>query len=102
MPSRPPIFRASGRTPRQAQAEYDRSRGPDRQFYSSRQWREFRRLYLLEHPLCVDCQAEGRDEFAVEVHHVAKRKDRPDLAYDPDNVAGLCKGHHSKRTRAGK
>ena len=47
--------------------QYDRDRGPDRQFYSMSRWRKFRRWFLGRHPLCVDCEAESRTKMATVV-----------------------------------
>lgn len=81
-------------------------RRPDRidnnRFTSSTRWRKLRALVLAESPLCVDCLAEGRAELAREVHHKISRRERPDLAFDAANLAGLCKPHHSRRTARGE
>src|SRR5207237_734428 len=50
-----------------------------------------------EHPLCNRCPAD-RPAAARDVHHVKPRDVRPDLAFDPDNLEGLCVACH-KRTR---
>lgn len=67
-----------------------------------RDWQRFRRDYLAMNPMCEDCKGEKRTTAAQELHHIKKVKDRPDLRLDPDNVMGLCKSHHSIRTKRGE
>lgn len=70
-------------------------------FYTSRRWRSFRALVLSGQPLCVECQRNGRIEPATELDHIVPRRLRPDLAFEIANVQGLCKSHHSRKTRRG-
>ena len=65
-------------------------------------WQTFRLRYLRQHPLCVDCEAEGRVGAATDVHHKQKLRDHPELKYDEDNLAALCSMHHDKRTARGE
>ena len=45
--------------------------------------------------LCAVCLDEGiYNSRRVEVHHIEPIKNRPDLAYDYDNLVCLCKWHH--------
>lgn len=45
--------------------------------------------------LCAICIKEGVvNSSRIEVHHIEKIKDRPDLAYDYDNLICLCSVHH--------
>lgn len=66
--------------------------------YSSRRWRRVRAAYLAEHPICVDCRAEGRPRLATEVDHVVSHRGDPRLFWDHANFAGRCKSHHSAKT----
>lgn len=36
----------------------------------------------------------GRQGRSIDVHHVAKISQRPDLKFDPDNMICLCRVHH--------
>ena len=71
-----------------------------------RRWRKLRRTYLLNNPLCVMCQDEGRVELALEVDHIQKHNGDPVLFYDVKNLQGLCRFHHrsvkSRMERSGK
>ena len=52
--------------------------------------------------LCAICRKEGRLEYDdLEVHHIIKLKDRPDLLTDDSNLICLCTYHH-KLADAGK
>lgn len=59
-------------------------------------WRKIRAQYVAKHPLCEQCEAEGRLTPVAEVHHI-----RP-LAHggthDEDNLMSLCKPCHSRQT----
>lgn len=73
-----------------------------RAFYWSVRWRRLRMAHLAEHPLCVDCQGQGRTTPATEVHHVTKRRVDPNAELDRDNLMSLCKACHSVRTARGE
>lgn len=84
---------------RDARASYERSepRQEDKNFYSSARWRATRASVLRRSPLCEDCRRLGRLTPAEHVHHVLPRKDRPDLAYRPENLESLCQPCHNAR-----
>lgn len=65
--------------------------------YWSRSWRTFRRTYLMAHPLCIECKAEGRVEPAAEVDHIVAIARGGDT-WSESNLQGLCKRHHSAKT----
>lgn len=59
-------------------------------------WRRLRALVLAEQPLCRDCDREGRLVVATEVDH----QDNDPSNNSRDNLVGLCKPHHSRKTNA--
>jgi 5-methylcytosine-specific restriction protein A len=65
-------------------------------------WQKFRKVYLSEHPLCSDCETEGRVGAATDIHHKQKLRDRPELKYEEENLMALCKACHDKRTARGE
>jgi len=76
---------------------YDKGiRNKDRiKIYNSRRWKEIREVALLRDSFfCVMCKKEGNDVLASEVHHLKELADRPDLAYDLDNLESICHSHH--------
>lgn len=47
--------------------------------------------------LCEVCRAEGCYTYkGLEVHHITKLKDNPDLLLDDDNLITLCVEHHKQ------
>jgi len=71
-------------------------------FTSHTIWRRTRAAFLVENPLCQDCQQSGVTTAASQVHHIAKRAEDMGLAFDPSNLMALCSSCHSKRTRQGE
>lgn len=71
-----------------------------KRFYWRAAWKRCRALKLARDPLCEKCLRLGlaRPEPASQVHHKIDRVDRPDLAYDLDNLESLCQTHHSSET----
>lgn len=65
-------------------------------FYGSRRWRRFRLAYLREHPLCGRCLAKGFYVPTYIPHHIIDRLERPDLAWDEDNLEPLCNACHTR------
>lgn len=65
-------------------------------------WRKFRKKYLQDNPLCMDCNRDGRVTAALEVHHIKKVAERPDLRLSVNNCMALCKACHSRRTAMGE
>ena len=71
-------------------------------FYTAAKWRKLRHAYLAQHPLCETCLQRNYSTPATEVHHKAKRKDYPELAYAWSNLEALCKSCHSRETMRGR
>ena len=68
---------------------------------ADRQWREVRVAYLRRHPLCVQCQKEGRLTAATVVDHIIPHRGDQYLFWDQDNWQALCKDCHDKKTGRG-
>lgn len=50
--------------------------------------------------LCALCLLDGVvSSKQIEVHHIEPLKNRPDLAYDYDNLICLCSAHHKLAER---
>lgn len=82
--------------------ELDARRGSSSERGYDADWQRFRRYFLSRHPLCSDCQSEGRLSTANEVHHVEKVADNPARRLDSTNCMALCKPCHSIRTKNGE
>ena len=71
---------------------------------NDRRWKELRRSYLQQHPLCERCQREGFVTAAVDVHHktpVEQGRTEHEMEYLAYNVGGnnleaLCIPCHIK------
>jgi len=67
-------------------------------FMYNRRWEKARRLYLIEHPTCVECAKHNRITPATEVDHIVPHKGDPVIFWNTDNWQALCKPCHSRKT----
>ena len=58
-----------------------------------------RTICLNRNPLCVVCEKAGVVKAAKEVDHITPHRGDEGLFSDLDNLQGLCKSCHSKKTR---
>jgi 5-methylcytosine-specific restriction protein A len=66
-----------------------------RAIYSSKQWERARFLAKRrDNFACVQCGSRNK----LEVHHVQRVKDAPDLAFDLCNLVTLCRDCHAIET----
>src|SRR4051812_31309457 len=65
-------------------------------FYSSTPWLRLRKQALArDHGRCTVAHLLGGTcSSTLSVHHILSRKERPDLAYDLNNLATVCASHH--------
>ncbi len=70
-------------------------------FYLSVQWRRFQAWYLGKHPLCEQCEREGRLVKADMVDHIIEIKDGGALTSE-DNAMSLCWKCHGIKTAKAK
>jgi len=72
-------------------------------FYASAPWRRLRRWFLNRNTLCADPFGTHADAGTIvpaeHVDHIKPRRDRPDLAFNPENLQALCHSCHSRKTR---
>lgn len=61
-------------------------------------WRKLRALFIAEHPLCVECEREGRIVPATQVDHIMALSTHPQLRLEWDNLQSLCTTHHGRKT----
>lgn len=65
-------------------------------------WLRLRRDILTQHPLCQQCEDEGRISPATEVHHITPVEygvsyaDKHRLMFNPNNLRALCHVCHVK------
>lgn len=69
-----------------------------RRIRRSPQWTRLSQWYRQVHPLCSDPFGEhkrlGRIVAASEVHHRIGLAERPDLAFDVNNLMAVCRSCH--------
>jgi len=82
------------------QSEYDSRRGSSTQRGYNSRWQKARRTFLLHHPLCCMCEAEGVVEPATVVDHKKPHRGDQKLFWDTRNWQGLCKRHHDSTKQA--
>jgi 5-methylcytosine-specific restriction enzyme A len=107
MPTRPPNHRpcwakspAAVERDRKRQIDERRRRPGDERsnaLYSTAAWRRFRASYLADHPLCAECEREGRVTAAtVPEHRIPIRDGGP--IWDDANLQPMCKPHADAKT----
>jgi 5-methylcytosine-specific restriction protein A len=76
-------------------------RSKDRaKIYNSKKWKQVRELAILrDSMMCQECRRNGVDTMFDEVDHIIELQDRPDLAFELDNLQCLCKPCHSIKSR---
>lgn len=58
------------------------------------QWEQYRKRFLLQHPLCVHCESLGRITAATIVDHIVPHHGNVELFWKQDNHQSLCKCCH--------
>lgn len=101
MPTATPYRRPTANAPAAPRLAYDRTeeRREAKRFYKSAPWRKLRAAHLDRHPLCAQCERDGRTVEAAHVHHVIERTKAPARALDPSNLESLCQPCHNRRRR---
>lgn len=95
MPSKPPVFRPFYvGTAEQSRQAYERERGSARRRGYDTTWDKQARLFKLQHPLCLGCQAVGRVTPTEVVDHIIPHRGDRLLFVDPDNRQPSCAWHH--------
>lgn len=107
----PPALQAKLAQQREADKERRRKayekqpeRKADNAFYKTARWIAFRKyaMSLLENVLCRACKEQGRIVPATQCDHIKPRKEHPELAYEIENVQGLCLACHKAKTNRGE
>lgn len=101
-PSCPTLVRKGRCTAHARQLEQQRPNRDVRRWYYTARWKALREQKQRDNPLCVECQAEGRVMVWTDLDHVIPHQGDEALFFNADNVQGLCKPHHSAKTRRGE
>lgn len=75
--------------------QYNASRPARHEFYATSEWRRLRDWYRARHPLCEECQRQGRVAAAELVHHKVEISQGGE-PLDVGNLESLCKSCHSR------
>lgn len=89
----------SKKTKVQMEGKYDRKRSAD--LYHTTRWTKLSRRYRMAHPLCAECQRNGRIEPATCVDHIVPWPVCGEQGFfDESNLQPLCnKCNHDKGQR---
>jgi 5-methylcytosine-specific restriction protein A len=77
----------------QRQAERSRPALADRGWYHTQRWQRLRARFLAEHPVCVECKRPANTVDHKEPHRMNEA-----LFWDWDNLQGMCRQCHSRKT----
>lgn len=77
------------------ETEYPRLYPEHQKMYNAR-WRKYRRMYLNEHPLCINYEVCHNE--ATVVDHIKDHKGDYELFWNPDNHQQMCADCHNKKT----
>lgn len=92
MPNKPPTHRPPGHNrPRPDTRPNAAARG-----YNAA-WKRARKAFLLEHPLCAECQRQGKLTPATVVDHVVPHRGDMTLFWDGE-WQSMCAACHSRKT----
>lgn len=102
-----PVVVPKGRCAKHARAkEQERPNLEARKWYHIIRWCHptygLRAQVLSEEPLCRECLKEEKTEPSAEVDHIVPHRGDYDLFFDRENLQGLCKTHHSRKTQRGE
>jgi 5-methylcytosine-specific restriction protein A len=82
----------------QERKQIDRQRGSaTRRGYDAR-WRAARKRFLLNHPICGECERVGMLTAATIVDHIIPHKGDSDLFWNESNWQALCRQCHNRKT----
>lgn len=63
-----------------------------------RAWQGYRKLFLAEHPVCINCKRKGRIVLATVVDHIKPHRQDMTLFWMEGNHQALCKRCHDRKT----
>lgn len=83
---------------RERDREYNKKARPHKKLYKSAGWQRLRKWFLSKHPLCKECERQGRITSAQVVDHIKPHRGDLELFWDVNNLQALCKSCHDRKT----
>lgn len=83
------------------QAQYEKERMTAAQRGYDRGWQQARTAFLNNHPLCAECERQGKYTPATVVDHIIPHRGNKKLFWDISNWQALCETCHGRKTRSG-
>lgn len=77
---------------------YEKKKPEMHNMYNNQRWRNYRLQFLSKHPLCVECERQGKLIPGVVVDHIVPHKGDYQLFWDSNNHQTLCIYHHNQKT----
>lgn len=81
---------------RKSHQRYNAKRDESDKFYGTEAWRKLRNVFIRRHPLCCECESNGRVVVAEIVDHIIPRKRAPELSLKWQNLRSLCRACHNR------
>lgn len=78
--------------------EVDKRRGSSSSRGYNSAWTRASKIFLAQHPLCAECQRQGKVTPATEVDHIVPHKGDQALFWRTSNWQALCHSCHSRKT----
>ena len=66
--------------------------------YKLKEWQELRLKVLKKYPLCYKCLEIGRQSISTISDHLKDHKGDLTLFFDFDNIKGICKKCHNRKS----
>lgn len=82
----------------QQRQAHDSTRGNSAERGYDNKWRKARQGYLRSHPLCVECERQGRVTAADVVDHITPHRGDMTLFWNSNNWQSLCTTCHNIKT----
>ncbi len=82
--------------------DYDSRRLNSNQRGYDSKWYRARGQFLAKHPICAQCEREGRITPATVVDHIIPHRGDRKLFWDAGNWQPLCKRCHDRKTASGQ
>ncbi len=83
---------------RSERTRYDRERGSSTERGYDSRWRRYSKQRLREHPLCEECQRQGRLTAAAVTDHIIPHRGDMTLFWDAANHESKCIACHNRKS----